>query len=330
MKTDKIEFADWVRTFEDIEYSVVQSGPRFTETVVTAREKNLATINSRFMELPGMRVQVVDIRPERNLLMCSSQDGESVQSAFILGGYADSRFGNKPVASVENSHAFQYSPCVDERHTITKNLEALHIEFEVGFLKELIQSSGSRCLDLICNSIERKETFLIPPSSLPLQVRMNEIIHAIRYCTYSPATRAIFIEAKLFELFALQIEQIQLMHALPEKKEACSKADKEKLYAVKAYIETNYLQPLSLRQLCTMFALNDFKLKKGYKSLFGSTVFGHIHHLRMQKAVDLLTQKNLSVTAIADMVGYANGISFSAEFKRKFGYAPSKVRGASV
>lgn len=327
MKTDKIEFSDWTQTFGNIEHSVIQSSPRFTEMVLTAEEKGLASAKCRIMKLPGMSVMMANIKPERNLLLCTCQENESVQSAFILDGFAESEFSNRPVASHGNSHAFQYSPYVDERHTITKNLEALHIDFEVDFLKGLIQSSDSPGLEILCNNIEKKEPFLIPPSSLPLQVRMNEIIVAIRDCPFSSVTRSIFIEAKLLELFALQIEQIQRIRGGSEKNEPCSKADKEKLYAVKTYIEQNYLQPLSLRQLCTMFGLNDFKLKKGFKALFGSTVFGHINNLRMQKAMALLIQKNMTVTAIADLVGYSTSMSFSSEFKRKFGYAPSKVGG---
>jgi AraC-like DNA-binding protein len=45
----------------------------------------------------------------------------------------------------------------------------------------------------------------------------------------------------------------------------------------------------------------------------------------MQKAVQLLSQKDRTVSEIADLVGYSNVGSFSSEFKKRFGYPPSKA-----
>ncbi|GAB3499929.1 hypothetical protein GCM10027341_24230 [Spirosoma knui] len=65
-------------------------------------------------------------------------------------------------------------------------------------------------------------------------------------------------------------------------------------------------------------------MKKGYKELFNTTVFGHIHQLRMQKARQLLAEKVMNVSETADYIGYSNVSSFSAEFKKRFGYSPSR------
>jgi AraC-like DNA-binding protein len=82
---------------------------------------------------------------------------------------------------------------------------------------------------------------------------------------------------------------------------------------------------LSLAGLCKSFSLNEFKLKKGYKQLFNTTVFGHINSLRMEKARQLLQQKQMTVSEIGNFIGYKSIGSFSAEYKKRFGYAPSKL-----
>jgi AraC family transcriptional regulator, transcriptional activator of the genes for pyochelin and ferripyochelin receptors len=103
-------------------------------------------------------------------------------------------------------------------------------------------------------------------------------------------------------------------------------ADFEKLFALRDFVENNYLEPLSLAGLCKMFSLNEFKLKKGYKELFHTTVFGHINALRMDKAREFLLHRQMSISEIADFIGYKNIGSFSAEFKRRFGFPPSTFR----
>lgn len=114
------------------------------------------------------------------------------------------------------------------------------------------------------------------------------------------------------------------MHALQSNSaETCwSSADKEKLYAVREYIAGSYLESLSLKTLTYRFGLNEYKLKKGYKHFFQTTVFGDIHRLRMQEAKQLLTGRTMNVTDVAYHIGYNNLSSFSYAFKKMFGYSP--------
>jgi AraC-like DNA-binding protein len=70
--------------------------------------------------------------------------------------------------------------------------------------------------------------------------------------------------------------------------------------------------------------LNEFKLKKGYKTLFNTTVFNHILYLRMAKAKQLLTEENMNVSMISDIIGYHSIAAFSSAFKKRFGYSPTK------
>ncbi len=109
-----------------------------------------------------------------------------------------------------------------------------------------------------------------------------------------------------------------------------SKADREKLKAVRAYIQVNYLAPLSLSMISTEFGLNEFKLKKGNKELFHTPVFGHILDFRMLKVKQLLEEGHLNISQVSDFIGYSNLAAFSCSFKKKFGYAPSKYAKSNL
>jgi len=72
--------------------------------------------------------------------------------------------------------------------------------------------------------------------------------------------------------------------------------------------------------------INEFKLKDGFKYLFGQTVHEFVFNERMQKALHLLTETKMEIKKISDACGYKSYSHFSAAFKRKFGYYASNIK----
>lgn len=101
-------------------------------------------------------------------------------------------------------------------------------------------------------------------------------------------------------------------------------ADKTRLLEARNIVEQNLKHPCSLIELSRKTGLNDFKLKKGFKALFGNTVFGYLAELRMTLAYKLL-KDGRTVSEVAETVGYKNAHHFTAAFKKHFDMLPSKV-----
>jgi AraC-like DNA-binding protein len=101
-------------------------------------------------------------------------------------------------------------------------------------------------------------------------------------------------------------------------------ADKTRLLEARNIVEQNLKHPCSLIELSRKTGLNDFKLKKGFKALFGNTVFGYLAELRMNLAYKLL-KDGRTVSEVAETVGYKNAHHFTAAFKKHFDMLPSKV-----
>ena len=80
--------------------------------------------------------------------------------------------------------------------------------------------------------------------------------------------------------------------------------------------------PPSLMELARLTNLNDFKLKRGFRQAFGSTVYGYLKELRLQRAQNLMREQNKSVTETALSVGYKNIGDFGIAFKNRFGLTP--------
>lgn len=112
---------------------------------------------------------------------------------------------------------------------------------------------------------------------------------------------------------------------------SCSRADlasleKRSLKEARHILEQEFVSPPSLVELARRAGTNEFKLKRGFRKLFGTTVFGYIRELRMKRARFLLEQGHLNVTEVAFEVGYSSLGHFSASFKQRFGALPSKYR----
>lgn len=104
-------------------------------------------------------------------------------------------------------------------------------------------------------------------------------------------------------------------------------ADVTRLQSVKDFLRENFLdQHLSLGLLCRRFGLNEFKLKRGFKQLFGNTVFGYVQEMRMKTARRLIIEEKRNVNEVADFLGYSSPNHFSAAFKRLYGFPPAKLK----
>jgi AraC-like DNA-binding protein len=101
--------------------------------------------------------------------------------------------------------------------------------------------------------------------------------------------------------------------------------DLDKLHIAKTLLEQNITTPCSLHELAKRAGLNEFKLKRGFKELFGTTVFGYLHEQRMVISKRMLLE-NMSVTEVSEYCGYTYVQSFITAFRKKYGITPDKFK----
>ena len=151
---------------------------------------------------------------------------------------------------------------------------------------------------------------------------MCGILNAVKHCAENNCLHRIFLAAKMLELLFLDIEQLKGTEEAI--RPVVRTVDLEKLQLAKTIIAKDIQSPCSLIELAHKVGLNDFKLKKGFKEAFGTTVFGHLFDLRMEKAKAMLATTRYTISDIAHEVGYKNAHHFTAAFKKKYGYLPSR------
>ncbi|MNI16884.1 Regulatory protein PchR [compost metagenome] len=153
---------------------------------------------------------------------------------------------------------------------------------------------------------------------------MKRIVHEIIHCHYQGDIKRIYLGGKVLELIAVYFnESILEKHALPHKS-GISRTDIASLQKAKQILDANLISPPGLEALAKLVCLNEFKLKKGFKLLFGMPVHTYVIDRRLESAYRLLEEGRGNVTTAAAAVGFSKASHFSEQFKRKYGVNPSE------
>jgi AraC-like DNA-binding protein len=101
--------------------------------------------------------------------------------------------------------------------------------------------------------------------------------------------------------------------------------DREKIIKSREILLQHIGEPLTIKELSRKVAINECYLKKGFKELFGTTIFDFYQSQRMEHARYLLYEKGLSVTEVSLMLGYSSISHFSTAFKKHTGLKPCEL-----
>jgi len=103
-------------------------------------------------------------------------------------------------------------------------------------------------------------------------------------------------------------------------------ADQQAIERAACILRETLANDHSLDSLSRAARLNEFKLKRGFRERFGTSVFGYLRERRMERARELLHKGQLSVLHIANEVGYSNPSHFTRAFRKCYGLNPKAYR----
>lgn len=154
-----------------------------------------------------------------------------------------------------------------------------------------------------------------------LSPSMKQVLQQIVQSPYQGMMQHLYLESKTLELLALQFSH--WAEVQPSRRSRPMVRDElERLYTAKAILIRNIGKPPTLAHLAQQVELSEYKLKQGFRKVFGTTIFGYLHHYRMQQAQQLLLNSNLTIAGVAERIGYRNPEAFSTAFRRKFAISP--------
>ena len=162
----------------------------------------------------------------------------------------------------------------------------------------------------------------------PTTAAMQSAIHQILHCPYQGLTRWLYLESKVLELMALRLDQVIQHPPASLVTPGLHAKDIDRIHYASAILLQRLENPPSLLELARLAGLNDYKLKQGFRQVFGTTVFGYLQTHRMELAKQLLAEPTFKVAGVAQAIGYANQSYFCRMFKQQFGMTPQCYRNS--
>ncbi|MGO4110057.1 helix-turn-helix domain-containing protein [Paenibacillus sp. YAF4_2] len=100
----------------------------------------------------------------------------------------------------------------------------------------------------------------------------------------------------------------------------------ERISEVVRYINSHYMQELSLHLLSEKFYVSPYYLSRFFKEATGFTFVEYLNSVRIKEAKKLLEQSSMKVNLIAKRVGFGSVTHFGRVFKSVTGYVPLHYR----
>lgn len=290
----------------------------------------LQLLHEKERQIPGS-VQYVIRRYEKNPLWSMDDTGMMVyhfQRANPAENYFELRFcitGNayckQKDKDCDTCHIHASRNCPDRAETV----DVMSFRFSAVHLSQFVkpqQLAGSLTDDVL--HFKHPSSFT---KILSLCSRTRMVLESLLNHSYTDSLENIYINAQTQMLLLYSLECM-----LGEKevesfqcKFLANGADREKINLAREILLEHIGEPLTIRELSRKVAINECYLKKGFKELFGTTIFDYYQSQRMEHARYLLYEKGLSVTDVSVLLGYSSISHFSTAFKKHTGLKPCEL-----
>ncbi|MEO8405739.1 MAG: AraC family transcriptional regulator [Chitinophagaceae bacterium] len=162
---------------------------------------------------------------------------------------------------------------------------------------------------------------------LPMCGKSRMVLEAMLNNNYTDTLENIFVNAQIQMLLLYSLDcmvgekEIDTISC----KFLANEADRDKIVKAREILIQHIGEPITIKELSRKVAMNECYLKKGFKEMFGSTIFDFYQSQRMEHAKYLLYEKGLSVTDVSLLLGYSSISHFSTAFKKHTGLKPCEL-----
>ncbi len=280
--------------------------------------------------LPGLMLTTFVVDPGGGLEIDFTKPENIFEIGYILTGKIRSRLlQHSRLGELElgpDTVITHYLPNLPARFEIQgkESAQMIGIEMELSLLCSFLESDMNIDQSLVRVLNGGGEPFQRSGGMSALQlVAANQIMS----CPFGGAARSLFLQGKVLELLAYQLDALDNGHR--PSGFVLNPEDVERIRRARKILRENMCFPPSLTDLAATVGVNTNKLKLGFKSVYGKTAFGCLHEDRMHRAQALIQERRLNISQVAWDIGYTNVGHFSVAFRKFFGVKPKDFRADS-
>lgn len=270
-------------------------------------------INVKPIDLqPGLKVSLVRSLSQRSFCATACDDRSCVHFSCLFQGPVHVAYGSHSFCLETGSLMTCYAPGERFRLELPGNFQNIQMEVTPETLASLAGDEYERIRqDIQCGFciLRNKRNRRARDAARRLAKLMKE-----------DQGQRLLIHATALEFLAWN-----LIAWLPnDRGESVPLRERKMLMAARERLVQDLSNPPTLAELARETGLNQLKLKRGFKIMFGHSVYETFQRERMEHALVLLN--NHKVTETAMTLGYSNVSHFSAAFRKQFGILPREAR----
>ena len=211
--------------------------------------------------------------------------------------------------------------CTDKVNSV----DVLSFRFTPAHLSQFVRPRHTN--DTISDDILNFSHKISFARMLPLCGKTRMVLEALLNHNYTDSLENIYINAQIQMLLLYSMDcmvgekDIDVINC----KFLANEIDREKIVKAREVLIQHIGEPITIKELSRKVAMNECYLKKGFKEMFGSTIFDFYQGQRMEHARYLLYEKGLSVTDVSMLLGYSSISHFSTAFKKHTGLKPCEL-----
>ena len=209
-------------------------------------------------------------------------------------------------------------------HEKLESLNVLSFVFTSTALSQFIKRTSTDTLADNVLSFKHLSSFF---KTLPICNKIRSVLEGLINNNYTDTLENIYVNAQTQMLLLYGLDCM-----LGEKeidtitcKFLANEADRDKVIKAREILIQHIGEPITIKELSRKVAINECYLKKGFKEMFGTTIFDFYQSQRMEHAKYLLYEKGMSVTDVALLLGYSSISHFSTAFKKHTGLKPCEL-----
>lgn len=206
-----------------------------------------------------------------------------------------------------------------------ESVDVMSFKFSPAHLSQFTKSrEGNEILSDDVMNFKHRSSFT---KILPLCGKTRIVLEGLLNHTFTDSLENIYINAQTQMLLLYSLDcmlgekEIDIVNC----KFLANEADREKIVKSREILIQHIGEPITIKELSRKVAINECYLKKGFKEMFGTTIFEFYQNQRMEHARYLLYEKGLSVTEVSLMLGYSSISHFSTAFKKHTGLKPCEL-----
>lgn len=194
-----------------------------------------------------------------------------------------------------------------------------------GWFQRFLQASLGAG-NALCRDLEAVGNEQVLCRQMPVDLQALNAVEQLLANPFQGHRRMLYAQAKVTEILCISVDLWQSFIQSDRAADVFSARDLRLIEKARDLLLADLTRVPTIPELARAVGTNTSKLKRGFKFLYGMTIFEYGHRHRMNRALRLLIDDRMAVNQVASSVGYQHQTSFTASFREHFGFTPKDAR----